>query len=69
MDGWRSLLSKEWADYVILHNLPIGISTIPDLILDKQFSFSVRKVPKFNRTVSSIYELSKSAANWDYSDF
>lgn len=68
-DGWRSLLSKEWVDCK-LHNLPICISTSPNLILEKQFSFSVDKpVLKIKKTICSIYELSKSAADWDYFDF
>lgn len=55
-DGWREIVPKEWAD-CILHNPPIG--------------FIEKRVDKLKIQVKicSLYELSKSATNWQFPDF
>lgn len=57
MDGWKTLLPKEWASCVKLHNLP--------------FCFIKTQTQKINisKNICSIYELSKSAKNWSWGDF
>lgn len=77
-EGWRALLPKEWADCV-LHNPSIGFFDSkpfeldsqpippPSLVIDRKFFFSIAKPMKV--TVRPIYEMSRSAADWKYSDF
>jgi hypothetical protein len=45
----------EWGNDYILHNIPF----VSDEVKGK----------KYNLSIVSVYELQKSAANWNYSDF
>jgi hypothetical protein len=74
IEGWRSLLETNWGDCanVKLHNLPFGFietheakTSTPLLLPITPVSISV----KVSRTVTSIYELQKSAAHWGWHDF
>lgn len=80
-EGWRSLLPKEWTDCV-LHNPSIGFTEsksgtppieivipkqTPILAIERKFFFSVSKPLK--ATIRSFREMSRSAADWKYSDF
>jgi hypothetical protein len=55
-DGWRSLVEKTWGDCVILHNLSLFME-----------SEKIKPVKKY--CVYSIYELQKSAKQWNFPDF
>jgi len=64
-EGWRSLLeSTTWGGCAItLHNLPFGYTEIV-VALAKPASTVI-----VSHSRSSLYELQKSAASWDFPDF
>jgi len=56
-EGWRNLVTPEWARSVKLHNLPIS-------------NFGIQIVSKKStKCTKSVYELQRSAESWDYYDF
>lgn len=61
IEGWRSLLGIDWAGYVELHNQPFfGMIEV----------HTATKPPTPVRTsLSSVYEMQKSAAYWLVPDF
>lgn len=65
IEGWRSLLETKWAGCVILHNLPFGFTEIHEAKAPPAPSLP-EPIPV---SFTSIYEMQKSAAKWDYHDF
>ena len=62
IEGWRSLLETQWGDCVILHNLlfSFGIVEVHEAPIPPKKSVVSK---------SSVYELQKSAAHWNWHDF
>jgi hypothetical protein len=63
-EGWRELLSKEWAGCVKLHNLPFGCNSQKISVI----GYSEKSIKK-QKIIRSFYDLSKTAVDWNYSDF
>lgn len=74
MQSWEQLIGTTWGDYVV-HNLPFGYTEIGhNFSFNNEIDFRNQQsnlVPqkKMPTTKVSIYELQKSAINWNYSDF
>lgn len=62
-NNWKTIVSKDWADCV-LHNLPFNF------VDQEVISLAISNVKiKPVTVIRSFYDLSKSAKDWNYSDF
>jgi hypothetical protein len=63
MEGWRTLVSEEWAGCVRLHNLPFLFSEVHEAPSLSTTRYIVSQ-PNHFRVIVSLHDLAHSAADW-----